>query len=295
MRTLRKHGGTVRALAYAPGGRLLASGGDDRTILLWDLETGSVRTTLSGHKDWVRGLAFSPDGRRLASAGWDDTLRMWHVGGSAGRERWKEEGLAGGVWCVAFAPDGWSLAAGCGDGEGSVYLWLLMNKEPKRHRAPRQQWPVNAIAYAPDGRLLATAGHDKTIRLRDPDFGQIKETLRRHTDWVRCLSFAPDGKLLASGGDDGTVRLWSVTSAAERLTLRGHAGTVTQVCFRPGGRSLLSAGTDQTVRVWDAATGREQGRFDWGVGRVFSLAVAPDGMTAAAGGERDIVVWDLDD
>src|SRR5258705_13925621 len=77
MLTLRGHLGPVRALAYSPGGRVLASTGADRTIKLWDLAAARVRHTLAGHRDEVRALAFSPDARRLASGSWDGALRLW--------------------------------------------------------------------------------------------------------------------------------------------------------------------------------------------------------------------------
>jgi len=307
MLTLREHRGPVRALAYSPDGRVLASGSEDRTVKLWNLATGQVRHGLAGHEAEVRALAFSPDARRLASGSWDGTLRLWkvrklinNIGDRSLRDWLVEprgrplgENLGGGIWCVAFAPDGWALVTGCTD--GTVLLWHLMGDEPRRFPLSGHKWPVSAACFSTNGKWLASAGHDRTVRLWDPHFGREQAVLTGHTDWVRTVAFSPDSRTLASAGDDCVVRLWDVAGRTERAVLAGHTKAVCHLVFSAEGHSLTTAGADETVRVWDVVTGRQRSVFDWGVGRVQCLALAPDGMTAAAGGSNnEIVVWDLD-
>jgi WD40 repeat protein len=239
-------------------------------------------------------VAFSPDGDWFASAGWDDRLRLYC--GSRWERLWGEEKLVhGGVWSVAFAIDGLSVAAGCGDGQ--TFLWHLgaTHGLPIRKMVRGHSWPVNAITFSPDGKWLVTAGHDRMVRLWDAHWGTPSAYFSGHKNWVRSVACSPDGSLLASCDDDAILKLWDVKNVKECATFQGHSDLVLRVLFTLDGRSLLSGSVDGTVRVWDVQTGRQRGGFDWGIGRVLSLAIAPDGLTAAAGGsDNQIVVWDLD-
>lgn len=288
MRTLEGHKGPVRSLAFSPDGSLLASGGDDHTVFLWTPADARPVGRLTSHRDWVRCLAFSPDGKLLASAGWDDTVRLWSLPGQA--EQKQVPGYSGGAWSIAFARDG-AWAAGAGDGRVTLYRTTRSQKPVSIHA---HRWPVSALAFSGDGKLLLTASHDQTIKLWGTYWGREQGKLAGHTDWVRSIAVA--GGLAASGADDGRVILWALAERAKAGVLEGHAGPVSQVAFCPDGRGLLSVGWDGVARLWDARAGRLQFAYQWERGRLLSLAVAPDGMTAAAGGQDGVVVlWDLDE
>jgi WD40 repeat protein len=300
MYLLRGHAGPVRCLAYAPDGRTLASGGDDKTVRLWELGAGAEHQALAGHEDSVRALAFSADGKRLLTGGWDSHtfLTPWPAAGKA-LTRKRAWGQEGGVWSVALAPDGYSEAVGFASG-----VIRLTHATDKSLVNRGHRWPVNAVAYAPDGWTLASAGHDRTVRLLDAHYGRDRAILNGYRDWVRTLAYSPDGRLLASGCEDGTIKLWDVSrverdpnmpaEVEELADWPGHAGRICQVAFLPDCRALLSVGWDGVVRFWDVASRRQRTAFDFGIGRVHCAAVAPDGMTAAAGGDGVIVVWDLE-
>jgi WD40 repeat protein len=116
---------------------------------------------------------------------------------------------------------------------------------------------VRAVAFAPAGDRLASAGDDGSVRVWDATTGDELHRLTGHTGLVRAVAFAPAGDRLASAGDDGSVRVWDTTTGDELHRLTGHARWVSAVAFAPAGDRLASASTDGSVRVWDAATGDE--------------------------------------
>ena len=164
---------------------------------------------------------------------------------------------------------------------------------------------VYLTSFSPDGRTLATASYDRTVRLwnvTDPTRPKaLGKPLTGHRSWVSSAVFSPDGHTLASASDDGTIRLWDVRHPSRPhplgAPLTGHKGTIYLVAFSPDGRTLASVSEDRTVRLWNVADPHRPkalGALTGHSAAVRSVAFSPDGRTLAAGGDDDtITLWDM--
>jgi hypothetical protein len=151
-----------------------------------------------------------------------------------------------------------------------------------------------SLAFSPDGKLLATGNHDRSIRFWDVATGRAVRRIKGHEDWVVSVAFSPDGRTLASGGKDSTVCLWEVATGKERLRLTQEFGWIRGLSFSGDGHILFSAGTDSVIRLWDMMEGRVRGTLKGHEGGILAIALSPDGRKLLSASEdTTALVWDV--
>ncbi|MFJ4585215.1 nSTAND1 domain-containing NTPase [Streptomyces echinatus] len=194
------------------------------------------------------------------------------------------------VNAVAF--HGRTLATGSSD--GTVRVWDTATGRT-RGKLTGLYGEVNAVAFSPDGRTIAT-GSSYSAWLWDAATGRARTPLTGHTDTVFSVAFSPDGRTVATAGADGSARLWDATTGKQRTKLTGHANTVYSAVFSPDGRTVATAGADGSARLWDATTGKQRTKLTGHTAQVVSVAFSPDGRTVATGsGDGTMRLWNAID
>ncbi len=303
---LRGHLGVVQDLAFSTDGQRLASAGADGTLRIWDTASGREITCLRGHTAAVRSVCFSPDGRGLASCGDDGTVKVWessssevvplHVAGWGLRVAYSSDGhrvvfafvqdayvvdASSGrvirklvaprgkadIHGLAIMPDGKSFVTDLKKSSTVAIFWDA-ETGTRRFELVGHRAPLRAIEVSPDGRLIATASDDGTVRFWDAETGRAGRILDGHKGGALAVAFSPDSRQVATFGGDGTTRIWEASSGALLRTLpavredegspfaSGAQGAQKPLAFDEDGQRLAVAGALGTVQVWDLTSGK---------------------------------------
>jgi WD40 repeat protein len=282
--------GGVYGVAFGPGGRSLVTWGSDGTLRQWDLAAGTELRRF-GQEPGALRAAVSPDGKWLA-AGYrrpDRAVQLWDVGTG---EAVRSLAAADEVGTVAFSPDGRTLAAAVGKSQqpGQVVRWEVASGRPLG-TLPGHDSDIFALAFAADGKMLATGGYDRTIRLWDPATGKELRKIGPLPTPVYQLVFTSDGRRLIGRLAENRLRFWDPTTGQEALVPDAPDGVVSAVAYAPTGKFLATASI-RTVWVWDSATAQLLAKLQGHEATVSDLALSADGkLLVSSAQDGTVCLW----
>ena len=290
--TLKGHSAQINALALSLDETTLASGSDDRTVKLWDIQAGRELRTLAGHSDRVQAVAFSPDGKWIISGSGSGEVLVRNA--ATGILHANLMGHSSAINDLAVSSDGRVLASASAD--STIRLWDLSQGELLDVLEGHQSY-VNTVIFAPDGKTLLSGAADRTIRTWDLSSGE-SVTLKGHDTYINDIAVSPNGSLLVSAGADNGIVLWDLATRTPQERLSGHEGYVNALRIDPSGRLLISSGADSTLKVWSLSERKLLLSIPWQRTLIDAIAVRFDNIhwqvIAGGKGNTDIKAWNVE-
>ena len=312
------HLGRVRCLAWKPDSdQCFASGADDRTVKIWDRESGLVKT-ISGLPGPVEGLEWSPNGKILAASS-TGRVYCWEISGLLSKDdqvldacekaAWVLEEITAGAGSLAWSEQLLAVSAG-----RKILLWN-MDELTETDRGNECCWKkgnkgcfaeltehmgtISGICWSKQEKMLLSCSDDGSIRIwkaRAPlwntGWGCIR-IFEGTSAPVRCTSWSPDGKLVAAGYDDNWIRIWGMPEGICRKILKGHSKRVKSTSWSPDGKYLASGSNDGLVLVWDAETGKRRAAMDSHKGPDNSVLWLDCETLVSGSDDKRICVWNV--
>ncbi|KJU84075.1 Serine/threonine protein kinase domain protein [Candidatus Magnetobacterium bavaricum] len=293
VRYLKGHEAAINTLAVNADNRHALSGGDDKTIRLWNVETKTLLRVFFGHTAEVTAVAFIND-KRFLSGGADRALRLWDINSGQCLRVFSEHSEA----IVSLWADRDGLLAVCGCVDGSIRVWDIDGGDIVRvyNTHPGS---VNALAVSADLGLMLTGGKDRRLTLWQLSTGEQLHVMQGHSATVNAVTIAPDGMLAVSGGEDRYVRTWDLNTGKAIATYEGHKSAVTAVDISPDGAFAISGGRDKRLCLWSLERHGVVNKDEFltlkgHIDAVLAVKFTPDASgLLSAGGDRMLCLWHL--
>jgi WD40 repeat protein len=284
--------GDIYKVVISPNDRLVAKGGSDGKLAIWEISSGQSLLNIKAHDGHLIGLVFTKDSKQLISSSFDRTIKIWEVESGRCLQSWQ---LAAPVYRIALSPDGTTLASSsnCGD----ILLWEVATGKLLTSLVGHSLTVVD-VDFQLQGQLLVSSSFDSTIKIWDLATGKCLKTLVGHSQIVSCVNFNALGTELVSSGLDTSIKIWDVASGACLQTIQEHSRTVIDVLFTPNGQQIISGSQDLTVRIWDRVKAQ-----DWQCSKVlrghenniWSIALNSQGTILVSSDQSGVLkFWDIE-
>jgi len=283
----REHKGAVTAIAWSPDSKYVASASEDKSIQVWEADTGHQLLIYHQHHDVARMIAWSPDSKYLACASEDHAIEVWSA--NNGNRVHRYSGHTNRVRAIVWSPNGKYLASAGYD--NTVRIWdFAARKQVSKCEGHTDS--IFALAWSPDSALVASGSDDATVHIWRALTGQSVSCYKGHNRAVRAVSWSFDGQHIASGAWDCQVHVWDATNGQRLQVFGEHKRIVTAVCWQPGGTLIASASKEHEIRVWSVLNCDVVLTYSEHEASINALAWSPDGTRVASGSDDATVrVW----
>jgi len=279
-------------VALSPDGHLLATGGENGSLALFDTESGRLLKKLKGHhpKREVKAIVFHPQGQWLASAGNDKRIIFWNLTSGEPLFEWSTPSKIKAL--AVLPPDGKYLASGGED--NNITIWeVSTGKIQKVLAGHTESISEGGLAFSHSGKWLASGSYDDTARLWSVETGQTIYTLKGHSDDVGNVLFSPNDQFIFTSSDDKSIRRWDTNTGQPVFpVLYGHQNRVTGLGLVENGRYLVSTSFDRTLRVWDIESGSTLRVLQGHLARIIGL-VTYNNQAFSASGDGSVKRWNI--
>lgn len=286
------HNGPVNSVVLAQSGKYIVSGSSDKTIRIWDLESGDCIRKFVGHNATVKSIVVVPKRKRVVSGALDGSICIWDIESGKCLQTLKEHQAS--INTVAVTPDNKHIVSGSWDND--IRVWNMESGECTKILKGHQSG-VDAIAIAQISNTtrIVSISYDNTIRLWDPEHEKCLKTIDRYEVSMNTIAFTPDCKNIICGSWDNIIRIWDLESGICVKELVGHDALVHTITVTPDSRYIVSGSVDKTIRIWDFNSGKSIKILKGHKSRINAVIVTPDSRRIVSGSEdNSIRIWDLE-
>lgn len=290
----------IRGLTFLADGKSVATGGDDKIVRIWNIESGKETVAFPPQANRVEGIALSPNGKLLAATDANGLLAVYKTDGSDKKPvlgvQASDSNAAN--LGILFTTDGTKIFTAGGDQNPRLTVApgpdgaSVPGMATTALRFPGHANRINAVAGTKDGKLFATASEDFTVRVWDAASGKTLRHFQGLISKATAVAIRPDGKQIAAGTEDGTIRLWDLSAFDEHRAATEATGSIWTAAFNADGSKFATGGADRLVRIYDTATGKLEHSLTGHGAAVTSVAFLPGDRLASAGGDKFVKLWD---
>jgi WD40 repeat protein len=284
IQTFSEHKGKVNTVAFSKSGMYLASGGEDKLLMIRNLKDGVNDVEIADNYFPVKDVEFYGDNQLFITAGRDaklidlqnNTLALY-------------QGNTTHMWSLDFAPERNKLTAGSYDNK--IRVWDVQSEEVDLVLEGHTKSTL-PVAFSLDEKYIVSGSRDLTIKVWNAKTGELMHSLEKHSDNIFAIKFHPNTRYFASGSFDKTIRIWDIEKMEVVKTYAGHDGSILDIEFSPEGYFMYSASVDGIVYVWEVSTGEKLYSYILHNGGVNAVAVSNDGnFVATAGDDGKVMLW----
>ena len=283
----------IRKLKMSPNGDRLASARDDRSVRIWDPDTGGLLLTMPGHSNNIYGLAWSPDGERIAAATPSQDIHIWNALTGQRIRNWNNQGRA--VYSLDWAHNDDRIIVGS-SGDDGIRIWNPDNGNLIRHFNDAHDGHVTALAWAPDDQSFVSGASDGRVRVWNPANGQMLRELEENNDrnHIHDIAWSPNGERIVAARNSYGITVWDAETGVKLRELN-RGWTAYSVAYSSDSERVAVGFDTSWVRVWNPDTGLlirtlqqpDRSRTVWGVAWI-------EGHTRLAATDyNDIRIWHL--